>query len=160
MLALAPLASLATCHPPHHRHLRRWCCRGHREFNAKKTRHNHTVARARACSNAVSRAFVCPREGVTSGEHTSGWRIGTQPASFSYSSIASAILVVMLAEHCGKREAVQGGKQTEGEEGGGERREELSKDAEEGQVIISHINTQQQNAISDTLLLLQALQEL
>lgn len=28
--------------------------------------------------------------------------MGTQPASFSYSSIASTILVVMFAKHCGK----------------------------------------------------------
>lgn len=52
---------------------------------------------------------MCSSEGVNPSDHTSGWRIGTQPASFSYSSIASAILVVMLAEHCGKQEAVQGG---------------------------------------------------
>lgn len=48
--------------------------------------------------------FHCEPRGVHTKEPTSGWRIGTQPASFSYSSIASAILVVMLAEHCGKQE--------------------------------------------------------
>lgn len=53
--------------------------------------------------------------GEKSSEHTSGWRIGTQPASFSYSSIASTILVVMFAKHCGKREDVLG-KQTVEEE--------------------------------------------
>lgn len=49
--------------------------------------------------------FSCVRTGSRRKGFTSGWRIGTQPASFSYSSIASTILVVMLAEHCGKREA-------------------------------------------------------
>lgn len=67
---------------------------------------------------------MCSSEGVNPSDHTSGWRIGTQPASFSYSSIASAILVVMLAEHCGKQEAVQGGTI---EEEGRKRREDLSE---------------------------------
>lgn len=35
-LALAPLASLAGCHPPH-----RWFCRGHRVFQKKKERGKH-----------------------------------------------------------------------------------------------------------------------
>lgn len=68
---------------------------------------------------------MCSSEGVNPSDHTSGWRIGTQPASFSYSSIASAILVVMLAEHCGKQEAVQGGTVEEEEEE--KRREGLSE---------------------------------
>jgi hypothetical protein len=38
---------------------------------------------------------------------TSGWRIGTQPASFSYSSITSAILVVNLAKHYGTQRSVE-----------------------------------------------------
>lgn len=38
---------------------------------------------------------------------TSGWRIGTQPASFSYSSITSAILVVNLAKHYGTQCSVE-----------------------------------------------------
>lgn len=66
----------------------------------KKARQNHNATDR---WNAFLRVLKCPCEGVKSKDHTSGWRIGTQPASFSYSSIASAILVVMYAEHCGKR---------------------------------------------------------
>lgn len=109
-LALAPLASLAGCHPP------TGGFAGGIGFSKKIKKGENTEPPARRARWRLYFAFMCLSEGVNPSDHTSGWRIGTQPASFSYSSIASAILVVMLAEHCGKQEAVQGGTVEEEEE--------------------------------------------
>lgn len=65
---------------------------------SKSTANLHCCADQEQCKTVIC---IFLRAKMRAMQHTSGCRMGTQPASFSYSSIASAILVVNVAEHCG-----------------------------------------------------------
>lgn len=120
--ALATLASLACRHPPPPH---RWFCRGHRCFHKPAAKPLH-YTRA-TCVHAFCDYLREWRKTLRWMVFTSGWRIGTQPASFSYSSIASTILVVVFAKHCGKGEAALGETNRGGGGGGGGRKNRRRK---------------------------------